>query len=177
MVRRRRQAGYSLMEVLVALSIFSAFLAVLFILTAEMRGWDKRLPMNYVRHPQVGSVIARMRKDVLDMHLPPGANPYDTTKDDYQNGPKTLVFDTLRGGALSTVVWDFSRAGIVQRIEYTGKMKTSTWTARGVPPAFVAGVGLDAVEMEGRPFGVRLRAKDEKGQLAVDQIFQPRAHQ
>jgi prepilin-type N-terminal cleavage/methylation domain-containing protein len=174
-VTRRRQAGYSLIEVIVALSVFCAFLAVLFILTAEMRGWDKRLPMNYTRYPQIGSVIARMRKDVQDINLQANPNPYKIEHDGYSNTDKTLIFTTSVAGGERIVVWDFREAGVVTRHEYNVGVKTS-WNARGVPAEFSAGIGIEAVAMPGRPFGVRLQAKDAKGHLAIDQIFQPRAH-
>jgi len=175
-VRRRRQAGYSLMEVLVALSVFCAFLAVLFILTAEMRGWDKRLPMNYARHPQVASVIARMRKDVTDAHMPNYQTPYLPEHKEFTMDEKVLILRTLVNGGERTIVWDFRETGVVTRYEYIGTLRTQ-WNARGVPPEFSSGVDIDAVDMTGRLYGVRLRAKDAKGMLAIDQIFQPRAHQ
>ncbi len=176
MVSRRRQAGYSLMEVVVALSVFCAFLAVLLILTAEMRGWDKRLPMNYARHPQVASVIARMRRDVLDAHMPHYVTPYISEHAGFKQSEKTLILRTLVGGTERIIIWDFRVEGLVTRHEFNAGMHMQ-WNARGVPPDFSAGTGLTAVEMEGRQYGVRLQARDAKGQLAIDQIFQPRTHQ
>lgn len=176
MVSRRREAGYSLMEVVVALSVFCAFLAVMLILTAEMRGWDKRLPMNYARHPQVASVIARMRRDVLDAHMPNWVSPYISEHEGFEQSNKTLILRTLVDGTERVIVWDFRDAGVVTRHEFNGGMHTR-WNARGVPPEFSAGTGLSAVDMPGREYGVRLQAKDAKGLLAIDQIFQPRAHE
>lgn len=173
---RRRQAGYSLIEIIVALSVFCAFLAALFILTAEMRGWDKRLPMNYARNPQVASVIARMRRDVLDAHMPHFASPYVSEYEAFKQSDKTLILRTLVGGTERIIVWDFRETGVVTRHEFNAGVHTQ-WHARGVPPEFSAGTGLTAVEMDGRPYGVRLQATDAKGHLAIDQIFQPRAHE
>jgi prepilin-type N-terminal cleavage/methylation domain-containing protein len=174
-VTRRRQAGYSLMEVLVALSVFCAFLAVLFILTAEMRGWDKRLPMNYARHPQVASLIARMRKDIADAHMPHYASPYVDEHEGFKMSEKVLILRTLVKGGEQVIVWDFRYEGEVTRYQYVGNLQTK-WSAHGIPPEFSAGVGIKAVKIPGRPYGVRLQAKDGKGKLAIDQIFQPRAH-
>lgn len=181
MVRRRRQHGFTLLEVIVSMTIFGIFLAIAFTLTSEMRGWEKRLPVNFMRHPQIISVIARMRRDVLDVQVPPDPIPiylptYENGNDKFTNGPKTLIIQTMLDNSLQTIVWDLSEPGVVRRISYNVGVKSSEWTARGVPPEFSSGVGIKAVEFEGRPYGVRLKAKDSNGQLAIDQILQPRAH-
>jgi hypothetical protein len=50
------------------------------------------------------------------------------------------------------------------------------WASRGLPKEF-SRIEFDAVDVaEERASGVRLKAVDEKGQLAIDQILQPRAH-
>ena len=67
---RRRERGFTLLEVIVAMSIFGVFLYIVFSLTSDMRGWEKRLPVNFMRNPQVMSVVARMRRDVMDLHPP-----------------------------------------------------------------------------------------------------------
>jgi prepilin-type N-terminal cleavage/methylation domain-containing protein len=175
-VRKRRQAGYSLAEILVALSIFCAFLAILFILTAEMRGWDKRLPMNYARNPQVASVIARMRRDVLDAYMPHWGSPYVKEHEGFLMNEKVLILQTLRGGTTLTIIWDFREQGVVARYEYLATFRQAQWFARGVPPEFSSGVGIAAVKIPDREWGARLQAKDAKGKLAIDQIFIPRTH-
>lgn len=174
---RRRHGGFTLLEVIVAMTVFGMFLIVVFILTAEMRGWEKRLPVNYMRHPQVISVIARMRRDVLDVQVPLNGDIYLPTYKGYTNGPKTLIFETLLPTGLQTIVWDFSEPGVVRRIAFNVGSEASTWVARGMPEEFSKGVGVKAVEFPGRPYGVRLIAKDSNGQIAIDQILQPRTHQ
>lgn len=175
MVTRRRERGYSLLEVTVMLAVFGAVLAIFFTLTAEMRKWEKRLPVNYMRHPQVTAVMARLRKDVLDAHIQSG--PYVPSAGDYEADEKTLIVATiLEVGTVQTVVWDFAQPGVVQRLAFTSGLKTNTWTARGVPLDFSKEVGVSAVEFEDRPYGVRILAKDADGRVSIDQILQPRSH-
>ena len=175
-MRKRNQRGHTLLEVVVSLTIFGTFLAIAFGLTAEMRRWEKRLPVNFMRHPQIMSVIARIRRDVLDVQILPGHPIYVKEHDGYVNGSKTLIIQTGLDTGLQTVVWDFSEPGVVRRISYNVGVKTE-WVARGVPPEFSAGTDFEAVEFPGRPYGVRLMAKDTNGRLAIDQILQPRSYQ
>ncbi len=174
MVTRRRQAGYSLMEIMVAMTIFGVFLAILFILTAEMRAYQKRLPVNMMRHPQVSAVVSRLRRDVLDAY---GKNPYHRTEfDGYTQSKKTLIVDTLDPDDWSslTVVWDFSTPGEVKRREYRVG-KATEWVARGLPEDFEH-LEIDAVKIDA-PYAVELVARDRKGRLAIDLIFQPRSEE
>jgi hypothetical protein len=173
-VRRRRERGYSLLEVTVMLGAFAAVLAIFFIATAEMRQWEKRLPINFMRHPQVSAVIARMRRDVVSAQAP---DPYEPEFGGFTMSSKTLILRTIvPSGGLQTVVWDFSEPGVARRHAYTSTLKESVWTARGLPNDFSSEVKLDAVEFDDRPYGVRITAKDSNGRIAIDQILQPRAH-
>jgi prepilin-type N-terminal cleavage/methylation domain-containing protein len=171
---KRNERGYSMMEIVVVLAIFGVFLLILVIVTAEMNNYEKKMPVNFMAHPQVISVLSRMRRDVLDAF---GANPYPPAyppgKDTYKQAPKTLIVTTLVGAGLQTVVWDFSTAGEVKRISYNVGVPTE-WVARGLPDDFAA--TFDAVETPGRPYGVRVQAFDKKGMLSVDEYFQPRVH-
>lgn len=175
-MRKRNQRGHTLLEVIVSLTIFGTFLAIAFGLTAEMRRWEKRLPVNFMRHPQIIAVIARIRRDVLDVQVPANKRIYIHDYDGYVNGSKTLIIQTGLDTGLQTVVWDFSEPGVVRRISYNVGVKTE-WVARGVPPEFSAGTDIEAVEFPGRPYGVRLMAKDTYGRIAIDQILQPRSYQ
>ncbi|MDP9190719.1 MAG: hypothetical protein M3P06_03345 [Acidobacteriota bacterium] len=160
------------------MTIFAIFLAIAFTLTAEMRKWEKRLPVNFMRHPQIISVIARMRRDVLDAQLPPA--PKDTIylddHDGFVNGEKILILQTQLPEGLQIVVWDLSQVGVVRRISYNVGAK-SAWVARGIPPEFSVGVKLDSVKFDDRLYAVRLIAKDSNGRTAIDQILQPRAYE
>lgn len=172
---RRRAAGYTLLEVVVAMAVFGLFLAILSVLTVEMRAQEKRLPVNFLRHPQVIVVVSKLRRDVQDAI---GSNPYlpefTSNNDKYTQGKQTLIFTThsKETGGSQTIVWDFRTAGEVTRRAYNVGVPT-TWKSRGLPESFEIG----SVEFIGRPYGVRIQARDGKGRLAIDQILQPRAHQ
>ena len=160
------------------MAVFGVFLAIFFTLTAEMRDWERRLPVNFMRHPQVIAVVARLRRDVLDAYIPAkNDSPYIDEYEGFTMTSKTLILETLLpSGASQVVVWDFRERGVVRRLAYAKSLKVSEWTARGVPNMFSDTANIDAVEFEYRPYGVRLRATDDEGQLAIDQILQPRAY-
>lgn len=170
----KRARGFTLLEVAVAMAVFGVFLVIAFTLTSEMRGYEKKLPVNFMRNPQIISVIARMRRDVLDV-LPFNNRIYLESHDSYMNGPKTLIMQTTLPTGLQIIVWDLTEPGVAKRISYNVGVK-SVWIARGLPPEFTANAKIDAVEFPGRPFGVRIKAWDSNGKLAIDQILQPRAH-
>lgn len=171
MVRGGR--GYTLVEVVVSLAIFGTFLFILTSLTLEMNGQDKRYPVNFMRHPQVASVLSRMRKDVVDAHAPGGANPYRETYQAYTNGPQVLILESVQSsGFVQTVVWDLRTQGQARRRAYSAGAQVSDWVANGVPE-----IKVSTFELADRPYGVRIRATDERGMLAIDQIYQPRSHQ
>ena len=169
----RRQRGFTLMEVVVTMAIFGVFLMIVGALTLEMRGNEKRYPVNFMQHPQVIAVLSRLKRDVQDSF---GSNPYPDSAGEgkYQQSPKTLIVQTIVGGGAQTVVWDFSKPGEVDRISYNVGVPTE-WVARGLPPEFAA--QMDAVETPGHPYGVRILAADKNKKLAIDQYLQPRAHE
>jgi prepilin-type N-terminal cleavage/methylation domain-containing protein len=166
--------GYSLIEVVVAMAVFGTFLMILGVLTVDMRRNEKRMPVNFMRHPQIDAVISRLRRDVLDAH---GASPYREAHDGYTQGPKTLILESVQqNGGVNIIIWDFRNAGQVRRRAYNVGVVTE-WVARGVPEDFASSLELDAVGIPGRPWGVRVTARDERGRIAIDQILQPRAHE
>jgi hypothetical protein len=121
-------------------------------------------------------VVSRLRRDVLDAHIPSG--PYLDEFGPFTASKKVLILDTLMpDGSVQTVVWDFRVAGIVQRRAYVKTLLKQRWTARGVPPDFSREVAVEAVEFYDRPYGVRIVALDDQGQIAIDQILQPRAYE
>ena len=167
---RRRERGYTLLEIVMTLAIFGIFLLILVVVTSEMRGYEKRMPVNFMTHPQVMAVLSRMRRDVLDAF---SADPYPASQDKYTQSAKTLIVKTIVNGGVQVVVWDFSTKGEVHRVSYNVGVPTE-WVARGLPDDFSA--SLDALEVPGRPYGVRVKAWDKKGMLSVDEYLQPRAH-
>lgn len=167
-----RQRGYSLMEIVVAMTIFLIFLATLFALTADMRNYEKRLPINFQRHPQLSAVVTRLRRDVMDGL---GSNPYrnNDPKNEFTAGEKVLILETLTAsGGAQTIVWDFREPGIVRRRAYNGPM-ASDWWARGLPAGEFT---IGAVKTGPRAaWATHIQMKDKEGRLAIDQILQPRA--
>lgn len=169
--RRRRARGFTLVEVIVSMAVFGVVIAILAIMTAEMRAHQKRMPMNFMKHPQISAVLSRMRRDVQDAF---SAQPYLKEHDGYTMNERVLIIRSMQPtGGVQTVVWDFREPGIVRRKAYNVGVATE-WVARGVPTGF--NVTIDAVKVEDRPWGVRLIAVDEEKRVAIDQIFQPRAH-
>lgn len=176
-----RQRGFTLLETVFAVAILGIFLFILAAMTAEMRGQDRRYPVNFMRHPQVIAVISRMRRDVLDATLydagssPPRKTPmYPVSIGGYTQSPQTLILYSIQpSGFAETVVWDFSVAGEARRKSYSVGALTSEWVARGLPSQFTIGTW----EIPDRPYAVRVQARDKAGKLAIDQIFQPRAHE
>ena len=166
---RERSRGYSLLEIVVAMAIFGIFLVIVAQLTREMNVHERQLPVNFLTHPQVAAVIARLRKDVLDTTAP----YYPLGYENYTQSDKTLILYTLRPtGFPETVVWDFSIRGEAHRRAYNVGLMTSHWEARGLPQ-----FTIDDFPIEGHPDSVRIVANDDHGHIAIDQIFQPRAHE
>ncbi len=166
----RRERGFTLLEVIFVLAIFGLFLMMLVTMTSEMRHQEKLYPVNFMRHPQVIAVLSRMRKDVLDAF---GAQPYPASYATYTQTPKTLiVYSIQESGFAQTVVWDFSTPGTARRKAYSVGAPVSEWVARGLPE-----FNVTTYEIPGRPYAVRVRATDDGGTLAIDQILQPRAHE
>ena len=171
---KRRSGGYSLLEVVVATAVLGIFLFALVALESEMRGWERRLPINFMKHPQIVSVLSRLRRDVLDLHVVPGGKLYKEEHDGFTNSNKTLILESVQeSGEVQTIVWDFSKPGEALRRSYDVGVK-SDWVARGLPSDLQ--LEIDSVLFAGHPYGVRIMAKDGKGNLAIDQILQPRAH-
>jgi prepilin-type N-terminal cleavage/methylation domain-containing protein len=171
-VVRRRSAGYSLMEVVVAMAIFGVFIFIVLSLTTEMYSYERKLKIDFYRHPQIMAVVARMRRDVLDAY---GNDPYKDSFDGFTNGPKTLIIEVLQEtGGVQTVVWDFSTPEVVIRRSYVVGVARE-WKARGVPADFSAGATIDAAKNPKGAPGVHLQALDKNGRIALDQIFLPRS--
>lgn len=179
---RRRERGFTLLEVVVSMVLFGIFLMILVVLTAEMNNYEKKLPINFMKHPQVSAVVSRLRRDVLDASSGiPGTTPYlpqwpPGPDPQYTNSKQLLIIRTMEPDLkLKTVVWDFREEGIVTRRSYNVGVPTD-WIARGLPPD-ISYFDLGAEQIAGRDWAVRLKAVDKKGRVALDQIFQPRAHQ
>lgn len=164
----KRQRGYSLLEVVVTLAVFGVLLLIITVVSTEMRRAEKKWPVSFMKHPHIQAVIARLRKDVVDAFPP----YYVDEIGRYTQGDKILILHTLQeNGTSQWVVWDFTTKGEVRRRIFTGGVERPSWHAGGIFLDFSFG----AFEFPGRPYGIRLKALDEKGVLAVDMILQPRA--
>lgn len=170
MVKDRRERGYTMMEIVVVMALFAVFLFILVTLTAEMRRNEKKWPVNFFAHPEVGSVLARVRRDVSDstLLLP----SYDT----YTSSLTTLIVYTtsVDRSSTETVVWDFSKPGEVHRKAYRATVLSSEWVARSVP-IFICS-SCSKPESVGGEAAVRIQAIDKEGKLAIDEIIVPRPH-
>ena len=155
------------MELIFSMAIFLIFLMALVTLTAEMSQYEKRYPVNFMAHPQVITVLARLRRDVEDAAPP----YYLESSGDFTMNPHTLILKVLKGSGYTVdVVWDFSHPGEVHRHEFNVGIDTE-WQARGLPDFRITSFPIPS-----KPDSVRIEANDAKGILAIDQIIQPRPH-
>ena len=166
---RRRERGYTLMEVVWVLAIFGIFLFMLTTMTEELRRQELEYPIDFMKHPQLTAVLSRLRRDAFDAF---GGGPYPPSYNEYSQSDKLLILYSVFAKGSQTVVWDFRTKGEARRMSFSAGMMVSDWTARGVPEFIIS-----TYEIPNRPFAVRVQAKDKRGRLAVDQIFQPRAHE
>lgn len=163
---RRRQHGFTLVELLVTLAVFGLFIAIIGILTYEMFNVQQKWPINYMTHPEVGGVVARVRRDVLDsLYYPAEFEGF------LQDKRLLIVYVVGQDGYAKTVIYDFRKPEEVRRLEYKSKELESTWIAHGTP-TFAVGT----YDLPGGQLATRLTAVDPKGRVAIDQIFVPRAH-
>ncbi|MGK2859264.1 MAG: type IV pilus modification PilV family protein [Thermoanaerobaculia bacterium] len=158
-------AGFSLVEMLVSLAVFGIFLVVLVGLQREFHRFDGEMRVALFSHPAPLSVLARLRRDVLD------SRGYPASEGEWAQSPSTLILDTVGDeGQPLVVVWDFSKPLIARRIELDKSQTVSAWEARAVP-AF----RIDSWEAPDGRTGVLVTAKDGEGNVVVDQIVTPRA--
>jgi len=163
-----RQPGYSLLELVIALAVFGIFLMIIVTLTSEMRANEKSYPVNFMAHPEMSGVMARMRKDIYD------TMSYTAEWQGYTQTHQTLVIYTLtQGGGAETVVWDFRTAGEVHRKAWVATELRTDWVARGLPNF---SVDIDTYTLPTGQDAVRIKATDDQNRLAIDEIFVPRKH-
>ena len=160
------RSGFTAMELVVTIFVFGLLLFMIVTLEGEMMQHERKTPINYLTHPEVMAVVARLRRDVVDSYrYPPSYDAYKQTR-------KTLILDSmLSSGFSETVVWDFNVPGETRRLSYNVGNLSAEWLARGTPRFEV-----DSYVMPNGEVAVRLEAWDDKGALAIDQIIQPRAH-
>lgn len=166
MVTRRRARGYTMLEISITLALFGVFLFIIVTMTSEMRRNEKKWPVNFFAHPDVGSVLARMRRDIYDSTSRP--ENFET----YSSSPLTLIVYTINNdGTAETVVWDFTTPGEAHRKAFKATLLSSEWMARGLP--------LFMATTEAMPSGqeaIRIQAVDTEKKLAIDELIVPRPH-
>jgi prepilin-type N-terminal cleavage/methylation domain-containing protein len=164
--RARRARGFTTIEIVVALSIFGVLVWILVALEGQMFRNERRFPINYMTHPEVMAVLARLRRDVVDSY------GYPASYDKFQQGPQCLILSVVQPTGFSeTVVWDFSKPTEARRLSFNVGQVSSDWLARGVPQ-----FAIDNYSMPNGEVAVRVNAIDDVGVLAIDQIYQPRRH-
>ncbi len=163
---RRAQKGMTLIEVSIGLAIFGAFVLILVSLQSEMLRFERSIRLKTHDHPDLQSLVARVRRDVYD------SVSYPLAFDTYSQSPTTLIVSQVEpDGTVETIVYDFSKAKFVTRSLFRGPVLAETWKAGGLPEFRVA-----SFDMPEGMVGVRLTARNEKGETIVDRVFQPRVH-
>jgi prepilin-type N-terminal cleavage/methylation domain-containing protein len=168
-VKKVSERGFTMMEMSVAVAIFGVFVLICAILTKEMMDYEKKLPIDFLTHPQVSAVIARLRRDVEDATAP----YYPDAFENYIQSDSTLILYSLtEEGQARTIVWDFTDPELVRRREYNVGLLANEWVARALPK-----LRINSYEVPDHAYSVRVQAVDKHGILAIDQIFQPRPHE
>lgn len=155
-----------MLEITVALAVFGILMLVLAGLDREFLRFDRQMRVQFFLHPEPMGVLARVRRDVLD------SRGYPESFRSWSQSPSQLLLYVADANThkLRIVVYDFSEAGLARRLAFEGEDQVSDWRARGVPKFSVG-----SYDMPRGGTAVRLKAYDEKGRLAVDQIIEPRS--
>ncbi|MCM2314962.1 MAG: hypothetical protein NDJ92_07415 [Thermoanaerobaculia bacterium] len=150
---------------LASVVIFGIFLVILVGLQREFLRYDGEMRVALFTHPAPLSVLARLRRDVLD------SRGYPSSEGAWEQSPSILLLDVVGDdGRPRVVVWDFSTPRMARRIERFKGKTTSDWEARAVP-AF----RVESWEAPDGRTGVLVTARDGGGNVVVDQILAPRA--
>jgi len=150
---------------LVAVAIFGVFLVVLVSLQGQFLRYDGEVRVALFTHPAPFSVLARLRRDILD------SRGFPASQGTWTQSPRTLLLDELaEDGTPRVVVWDFNDQVIARRFELKEGLQVASWEARAVPI-----YSIDSWTSPDGRVGVLVTAKDIEGNVVVDQIVTPRA--
>ena len=167
-VTRRRARGYTMMEIVVTLALFGVFLFIIVTMTAEMRRNEKKWPVNFFAHPEVGSVLARMRRDIYDST----ARPRQLRNVQQLAADADRLHDQQRRHGRDGGVGFQRRRGEVHR-----RGVQSDAAVVGVDGAWPAAVhGALPESMPSGQDAMRIRAVDKEKKLAIDELIVPRPH-
>lgn len=154
-----RERGATLIELVVAMAVFTVFLVVFSLVMVEYRRLDAEVGQGWLLHPDEMAVIARMRRDVSD------ARGYGEEFNSRSQAPDYLILDRPKG---RTITWELQPDAAI-RTEWQGLTAMSTWRARA-PRQFA----IDSWTLPDEKFAVRLLGRSTEGVTIVDQIFTPR---
>ena len=155
----KSQKGVSLLEMVIAMAIFSAFLLIIGLMTRDYARLDRSVRLRWFTHPDDMAVVARLRRDVLDSH------GYPSEFQGKAQGPTTLL---LSHGGGETIVWNFEPAR-VERTEWEGASLQTRWVARAT-----RSYQIDSFEMSDGNYAVHLTGRTEEGEIAIDRVLAPR---
>lgn len=158
-----RERGASLLELAVAMFIFSVFLVVVMVLQREAIRFDRQVQIESKSHVHPSAVVARLRRDVRE------ASGYPESFLHYTQSSSTLVLRRSGQGPQRTIVYEFE-AGLARRREYKNEDPENYWEARGVPQFRVG-----AVESGNGSVGVSLKGIDAQSGIVIENAFFPRA--
>jgi len=163
-VKSRSTRGYSAVEMVVAIAVFAVLILIMAFLEHQLAQVERRVELDWFTHPELLSVVARLRSDVL------GSEAVMGSFGDWSEDASTLIL-SMGGTGLQrrVVVYDFSEPRVARRYLFKGTSLESSWTANGVPRFEV-----DAYLFSTSGSGVSLRAYDDDGRLLIDRIIVPR---
>jgi len=155
--------GASLLELLVALSLFGAFLVVIMVLQREVFRFDRELQFQWRDHVHPAAVASRLQRDVRESSSYPASFLYFT------QSSSTLLLRRSGNGPPHTIVYEFEQ-GLTRRREYKNDVPENYWEARGVPQFVVS-----AITSESGNVGVGLTGIDARSRIIIENAFFPRA--
>lgn len=163
---RTRQRGMTLIEVAIGLVIFGGFLLILVSLQAEMVRFDQSVQLKMHDHPELQSLLSKVRRDVLE------SVSYPLTFDGFSQSADTLIVSNVEvDGTVNTIVYDFSQDRVATRHLYRAATLAESWSARRVPQ-----IRVGSFDMPEGVVAVRIKAISEEGVTIIDRVFQPRIH-
>jgi type II secretory pathway component PulJ len=151
--------GMTVVELVVAMAVFSMFLVILALIAADFANLERGVRFRWFLHPDDAAVIARLRRDVLDSTGYPVAHAGEA------QSPKHLIL-SMGGGR--TVTWTFTEGRAV-RGEWTGSAKQGEWSANATRDFSIGSWSAPNEEI-----AVRISGRSRDGSLVVDQVFVPR---
>jgi prepilin-type N-terminal cleavage/methylation domain-containing protein len=168
---RRRDRGFTLIEIVFTLAILGILILILARLEGDTSRFERQLRVDMFTHPEKSAVVSRFRSDVLDSKR----DDFPSKFDEFEQKEDVLILKmhVAPKDPAKVVVWDFREAKKAKRLEYAGSTRQSEWIANEVPKFKVSTYTLPGTTA---PYFVRLQAFDSKENLVVDQIALPRAY-